>query len=352
MTSASKAKLHPSRTRHRLLTTLNRVLDINGVVFAPLVVLAIGTAMIEAATYRGFMLKNTDVSPVFFLVLAVTSYTAIVVRKLLYGVNFKPEAKLILRINILCLPLALFLLSSLWKIEAENFPNYVFSTYHLNLDILQSVLSLSFFLAVPYLMTEYLLVKPLKSPVAKLPWYNLHFWAPIVFVCSIIVMSAVQLDRIFLRLGKDVVAILSSPTSTFEDRQRQQVGPIFDVYKFFNAHTEPQSVIMVAPQSESGTVGNIGYTRYFMYPRYLIHREDFPPDQVPETDYILIMRSGFDAAQNKVVVWPRYPVPAESIFLFNEETHEVTRLDGVDYSPDDARFYDRWGVIKIDKSRY
>jgi hypothetical protein len=347
------AKTKPTILPFSVSQTVNQVSDwvfrINRYAFAPLVAFAIGTFAIEAATYPGFVQKVTDVKPLLFLNLAMVSYSILVFRKFFFDEEFTPESLLVLRANALLLPLGVFLMTSLWKLEAAHFPNYVFSTFHLNLNILQQVLNFNFFLAIPYLLTHYLNIKPIIWP-KELSRKNVNLLPAFFFAISIVLLSALQLNKAFLRAGKDLTAIMRTPFASIEERRRQVIGPFYEIFTFLNAYIDETATVAVPPQRESGTVGNVGYARYFMYPRYLIHEEDFVPEALPEIDYFVITRSSFDEATQRVTTWPTHPVKAEVIYLYNEDTKEVQVLENQMYSPDNPIFYDKWGVIKVAKA--
>ncbi len=350
---ASKEK---RKSTHFLVTasllakrSIDWAFKINRYLFAPLVVFALGTFIMDAVTYVGFAQSITDVRPLLFLKSAVVSYSILVFRKFFFDEDFTPESLLVLRANVLLLPFGVFLLTTLWKLEAAHFPNYVFSTFHLNLNVLQEVLNFSFLLAVPYLLTHYLNIKPILWP-KELSRLNSSLLPAFFFALSLVILTSVQLNKTVIRIGKDLTAILRTPFASIEDRRRQVIGPFYDIFTFFNAYSDNTATIAVPPQRMSGTIGNVGYSRYFMYPRYLIHEEDFAPELLPEIDYFVITRSSYDETNKRVVIWPEHPVKAETIYLYNETTKETEEIKNVDYSPDDPRFYDKWGIIKVAKT--
>lgn len=300
------------------------------------------------------MQKNVGVSPSVFIVFGVLSYVILLIQKVLFEHKLNEETELVIRANFIIFPFGLLLYLLLSQLERNNYDNYVFSTFHIHLASFEQLVFFSFLLTLFYPVSflsklklpQLLLIKtPHKNQVTfqKSKVVALAFYATVLF------LSAIQLVSISAFVLNDAVDILRHPFASFHERQIEKFGGPYKTYDFIKRHTEADSIIAVPPQFIWGIVGNIGFSRYFLYPRFLIHPEDFTPENMPDIDYYIIGEPIPEFGQDTYKHWPTKAMEAEQIWLFNERLDQEIMTTTTLYDPADPQFMGRWGIIKPKK---
>lgn len=124
---------------------------------------------------------------------------------------------------------------------------------------------------------------------------------------------------------------------------RVYVGWIWPFSKFIVENTPSSARIAIPPQSNVWKMeGNVGYFRWFVYPRILVNSIDsfiIPSD----VEYILI---SVGECHEGACIWPKQEISQSSIekmLIIDRETSEVQTLTDEAYIPGK---YD-WGIIKL-----
>jgi hypothetical protein len=328
---------------------LQFLLDLNRLFFAPLTVAAFATVIIDTGTYSGYVAKVMSAPAMAFMVLTVISYVVLFLERIFFNANLNEESKLALRINIIALPFLLFLYQVFSQLEVTHFPNYVFSNFHFHLFLLQRIIMFSLFLSLLYIVDRFPQIKLFtflkKQKVATS--LELKTIAPVIFGLALLLLVITQLYATFSALGADAIAILRHPFASWEQRRSEKFGRPYGTFNFINSHTPANATIAAPPQNRWGIEGNIGFSRYFIYPRFLLHPEDFTPSTLPHVDYFLIAQTELDATTGKYRTWPEFPLEGEQIFLYNEFTQKEESTSVTNYTPNDPLFRGKWGLIKL-----
>lgn len=341
-------------------------LRINRFGFAPLIVATFGIMGLTAVTYQGFVAKMTGVPADLIVLMAVLSAAVLLLDKMQLGTKLDETSGLVLRLNAIMLPSAFVVYYALNQLELTRYPNYVFSTFHLHLFLLQRLLAFSFFLVVVLVLhildisfasltslsTASTFAKASKNTLLKqkvLSPDNRELLGISLFFIAIMVLISIQTYSVLKGTLSDVVAIARHPFASWEERKVQKFGPIYGTYQFINDHTEPDSIIAVPPQHLWHILGNVGFSRYFLYPRFLIHPEDFTDETTPEIDYYLIGDSHDIDGGKTYEIWPMHELQGSEIYLYNEALHTTEKIDQTLYDPTNPIFRNRWGLIKLIK---
>lgn len=318
----------------------------NDWVFAPLVVLTFGLMCIDVVTYDGFLTKTIGVPSTFFLVSSALSYALLIFDTFFNKAAFSKESILVLRINAVAYPLLMIIYYLFYQLEANHYPNYVFSTFHINLAQFDRVTIFSTFLFALFLFRKNLSFISRKIE-AQQPSTEL-IGSVVFYVFALLFVSLQLLNRGTL-VAKDLVDIARHPFYSYEERRREVFGTSYDLYTFISAHTEPDATIAVPPQNRWGILGNIGFSRYFLHPRYLLHPEDVQKDQWSQFDYYVVSSRFLDVDGNKYEIWPEYKLPIDSAITFEEISSKTQVLSLTEFDPSDEIYKGKWTLVRIRK---
>lgn len=328
-------------------SSMKKIIYLGKFMFPSLIVINYCIYLIEAISYKGFILKFTGFSPIILLIFTIIVYLFIVVDFLKSNkTELDFNMRMTLSINNILSPVVAIVYLSLLQMEYKNYPNYVFSKFHINIEGIKTIVFFSLFLAVFYFLTSYLKNKLIRT---KKQLSKKMIGSALLFLTIALLVSS----RMFILLtifGKDLITIAKNPLATFEERKIEKYGGAYRIYKFLNDHTEFESTLAVPPQEKWGIVGNIGFSRYFVFPRTLVHPEDLTKENLKNIDYYVIAKSYQYSDNGDYRVWPETKIEgSQEIYLYDEISEELTVLDRKNYDPLDPIFKEKWGLIKIIK---
>jgi len=292
--------------------------------------------------YIGFLRKYILVDSRFFLVLSLLSVVFIFYDKL-KDKKYKESVfeKIIVKVNLfLFLPLVIVYLLMIY-LDARNYPNYVFATYHIQPQNFINIVYLSFAL----LPLDYRFSSSFKKE--KLLLFFLVFLLLFYFVDNFVKVTG--------RVFSDFAFMAMHLNYSYDDKMRHALGEVFyDYIKFIESNTPDNAVILIPPQSYPWPqTGNISYMKYFLYPRKLMNGEEKQPGvDINKIDYILIDYGESTISQyGHTNIWPKFDVAGEYKIIWNPETNNFWKVgDGYyKYSGNEADNLEKWGLIKVKK---
>lgn len=134
---------------------------------------------------------------------------------------------------------------------------------------------------------------------------------------------------------------------------------VLDYYEFIKRNTPEDAKILIPPQAHPWPMtGNAAYSRYFLYPRYLISGDEYTPGLDLKKEgirYVLINWGETGALQrNYTHGWPKFSVPSRRI-IYKKPTNEKFNYDKIivdnqDYNPSQIK-PDLWGLVEVDLER-
>lgn len=199
----------------------------------------------------------------------------------------------------------------------------------------------------------------LLSGVVLYTKQRLFLWISIVLAVSLLSMN---LFRIGPRLLKGLEVF--SPTNDLtlfsnELKLRQRIGPeVYDYYEFVKNNTPEDARILIPPQGLPWPrIGNSAYSRYFLYPRYLVSGKEKEPGidlKKENMQYVMVSWGEVNLFQYGYTHgWPKFGIPAKMIIWerYSQRTqkHDID-ISYKDFSPSDLN-PDWWGLIKVDLER-
>ena len=332
---------------------VDKTLKINTIVFPYLIGLTYFFLILESYMYIGFLRKFFLMDSRFFLIFSIFSIIITLFSRL-KDENYIPSSleSFVLDINALLLfPILIFYWIMIVS-NADKYSNYVFASFHIQPQN---------FLYIVFLSLALFILRSLKISADKRKFIlqktenmlrMLDKVRKLLFFMALMFMSLVfyAISNLSNTLGETVnstVFISTHLDYSFDDKMRKNWGFYYDYMRFVASHTKPDSVILIPPQSGHWlSTGNEGLSRYFLYPRNLVHGDTF---SIPRDgyDYVLIARGEW---YNDTVDWgwPKVPVKAEEIWYINPTTLEVTEVKK-DFDPKNPINMQSWGLIKVRK---
>ena len=331
--------------------------------FMPFLLIGVYTLLaLESFTYEGFVSKY---------ILLNTKYLSYLVLCVLLIVNLLMEItglkqgfleKVFFLLNrFITLPLYI-LYFFIELLESTNYPNYIFSTYHLNISGYRHILlfSLSIVLISSDIFrkkTTLLLSYSLRQIKQVTRKQLSYFLLQCLFLANIGFIFYDYADNFIATLTQESVNLTFIKGTPFQQRLCVRLGGancnnsfgwIQTYGNFIKAESEPDSVIYIPPQKESWEMeGNVDYIRYYIYPRRPVNSPDLQADIPSEADYVLIT---YGLWYSSIHTWPRIAIPPEKIekiVFINRETLETQTLENTGYIPNFDQ--ELWGIIKLKK---
>jgi hypothetical protein len=132
---------------------------------------------------------------------------------------------------------------------------------------------------------------------------------------------------------------------------REAIGEDFyNFTQFINKNTPESATVLIPPRGFPWPqTGNVGYIRYFIYPREIAKGKEYEPAHDYESkriDYVLIAWGETPTTSHGFTHgWPKFDVEAEYILYLNKDGG-VTKKPG-NYVYDEHKNNKYWGLIKI-----
>lgn len=301
------------------------------VIFLVLWLVTLFISLIEVVTYSGFFQKRVFFLNPHLLLIVVLGFA------LFFKFNKRTRDfynTAVFKVNFL---LMLILAGSylIFNImERKHFPNYVFSKFHLHPSgiILPLLLSLILFFV--------------SSRLGLFERNILNIFIPFLLLAN--------LSRIdFTRIIADLKFIFFNRNLETTEKMKIKVGSfIYDYSQFIKNNTPENATILVPPQNNPWPqTGNVGYFRYFLYPRRLINGQEFDPGidlRENKIDYVLIAWGESKIEGSHKHGWPKFDLEAEKIIYYYPDSRRQKSFYE-DYTYKDSAGSNVWGIIQIKK---
>jgi hypothetical protein len=148
-------------------------------------------------------------------------------------------------------------------------------------------------------------------------------------------------------------------TVNSEEKMRYKLGfKVLDYYEFIKRETPPDAKILIPPQGYPWPMtGNAAYSRYFLYPRYLISGKEKEAGidlKKEKISYVLVIWGESNVLEYDFTHgWPKFSVPAKQI-IYKKPGDEQFNYEKIilkeDFNPKDIK-NDLWGLIEVDFNR-
>lgn len=316
---------------------------------------------IECYKYPGFISKHFFFPPQLYLLISL------LILKLIDLAGFK-LSKLLYFINWLVTIILLIFYLILAYLEGQNYPNYVFSHYHINIDVLFYIFIYSLlirFVGLIEINTQSRnrvsgLISSFRNLLKSIEKKNMQEKIIVMFRGSIIkevlfqtLISILLILFLISNLSKDLdyivpysIKIVRSLNSSYDQKMSETWGIYYDYINFVRNHTD-ESVSLAIPPFKGAwtTVGSFWLDNYFLFPRKLYQLQD--EESVPEgTDYIMLAKGSWPSPEWEYG-WPKVKINNVDILYFEKGIFNETWKENVTYVPEDN--VNNWGLIRVRK---
>lgn len=326
-----------------------KILFINNLIFPLIGIISVVSLLIESFKYKGFIFKHIYIHSDLLIVFTFISGVFFVLYPPKKSISFwkKRMLQLFRYIYLVLLPLALSSYFYFTFVEEMNYPNYVFTRYHIQPNLLLRVLMLLVFLA---------LMKPLKNYFltiqGKKETYSNQDLYKVILVFLTIMYFILNLSLFWKFVTPNVVDIARYFGASREDKLAVKMG---QKYSYFYSYislvkelTPANASILLPPQENPWQFeGNQRLVRYFLYPRtlYSAHESNI----LDNIDYIMLAWGSdrFPPVDPDNYGWPQQDIKSSEIYLFDLETKRIEYIKD-NYSSDKYLRLGVYGLIKLD----
>lgn len=291
------------------------LLRMNSLIFPFLVGITFLLLGIETYTYLGSLQKHFFINT--RLILAITILSAIIITN---------KKNIIFKLNRYVFPLLLIFYLILIFFEVRFYPNYIFSSFHIQPQV---------FLYLVVFSGLLLIVKDFNYKLSVATTRNKMFIPKILITLILIYLLVEGSLRVLNQAIYSDFGMLTHIKFTYDDKMRTMWGDYYDYAKFVSMYTGKDSSILVPPQEFNSTAGNVGLDRYFLYPRNL-GNGGYNELLIAGYDYVLLTPG-----------WPKVKIPANKILYFDPDAYGVNEVEG-NYDPSKVPA-GSWGIIEIKK---
>jgi len=313
-------------------------------------VITLSILFLEVFTYKNILFKHFFVSSdVLFVVSLFFSWSIINTNKSGNKIIDLGTLYVFTFIKYLFIPLSIFYIYFL-LLNINHYPNYVFSIYHLQPDLI--VRPILFSLCISFLsyikMQTSLFHKTLSF--VKEPRKKYENLCVLILVVTLFSYGVFNFTKNINTLSPYVFLSLKNFSKNSLEKMdimmKIKYGYYYDYIKFVKQVVPENSSLLLPPQENPWqNEGNQRLTRYFLYPRiiYSAHESNLPQD----ISYIVIAWGSpdFPPKSGKSYGWPKERIEASKIYIYNFENKSVTEFSE-NYDPDKFMKPGTYGLIK------
>jgi len=346
-----------------------KIVAANGFMLPFVTTLTLLFLALETVTYSGFIARYVFVEIKIIMVINILMLIVYVFKN---GANRNVDKfestlmSLVVKGAYLALPLLAILYYIMIAIESANYPNYVFSTTHINPDtffnilVFVAIIALSGILSHSHMenlevYSKGLDIKGLKTEKMNSQLNFNLFGAKaqrIIAMLLVVTFSYFVLQNVILttkRIVKSNIYIFVNSTDTYDDKMYKSWHFFYKYMKFIKDNTpEDSSVAIPPPERPWLSEGNSVLVRYFLFPRRIVTVEDESGVKI-DPDYYIISKGIWKAYNESEYGWPKEKINASEIIYLDPNSFEIEKVEDVVYEPELFENKMGWGIIKVKK---
>jgi hypothetical protein len=312
------------------------------IAFPYLVVICYTLLIVEAYVYPGYFRKLLfiDAQVLAFLIVSLGLVTSLTKKQ---SKNTETLTQAILSANMLLLPALAIIFVLLTMRELNNFPNYVFSTFHIHPAAIGSVLVFNVGLVAAKLVSE---KKKLLLMLLRMISQEKNY----TFLVITLFMGVYLFSKLLLA-GQTIVEyysyIVMNPLASYTEKLTNKLGD-YPFYAFVTAVTPPDAVVLLPPQESPWlTSGNRGYIRNLLYPRKVV-QGTYDSQVIPAgVEYVLIAKGEWPVLDHDKYGWPKATMSAQRIWYYNGTTDTYFESSAKVFDPTLPENKEGWGLIQL-----
>lgn len=275
--------------------------------------LSLAVAIVESVSYLGFFYNHFDIHSFFIYFIGICCS--------LFVTNYPQLIKISLMYLSFFLGIVYFVLIFL---ENITYPNFVFTTTHLNPVTLEILLALIWF--------HYLIVR--KNSLLKS-----------LLIALIIFVGVGNAGKTTGIAYKGLRNIMSDPFATYDQKMTKAYPGFYPAMQQVKKLTHDSATILIPPQANPWEVeGNMAMVNYFLYPRSVANLNPDAITDLGDNTYLLIAKGSWPRTGVTDYGWPKVPVKSYQIWEFDISTGE-SKVRVKDYDPMTDNF--DWGLIEV-----
>ncbi len=275
--------------------------------------LALASAALESLSYIGFVHNHIGIRAYHLYLLSV-----------ILALSYKRSPSLVQVImKILAIITSVIYLVLIFA-ETATYPNYVFSTTHINPFTFQLFLGLLWF--------HFLIIRK----------YN---FTKSLLIAVIMFVAVDGMGRTLAIAYKGVSQFLRDPFATYAQKMTSTYPGFYPAMQEIKKLTPSDATIYIPPQGNPWEIeGNVAMVTYFLYPRKVINLEPDKIPTLPPKSYLLIAKGSWQRTGEVDYGWPKVDVTANQIWEIDTINNLVKN-----YPRDYHRELDKWnwGLIEV-----
>ena len=312
---------------------------------------------IETYTYLGALRKYLLIDSRIFLILTVVLSLYLIASGTKTFFH-SPYLQTTLRLNLLLLPPVLIGYYFLLILEGLHYPNYVFTTYHLQPENIIYLVYLNFVGIFFQLLISYgilplshlsMKIQESKEEILRFPRASLILGLSLFLILGYYILD--NSTRTFRNLISTTTFIVSHPNLTDSEKNTKNWGFLYTYLQFIITYTPKNAVIAFPPAQDHWLfTGNSVLMRYFLYPRTVLSvKETNNPETLYELspksyDYVAVIRGEWQDKDDGLYGWPKVKIHAKHTIYLNEKNQQVIDQPG-DFDPNNT--LTDWGLIEV-----
>lgn len=328
-------------------------------IFPFLVVTSYTLLFIEAFSYRGIVRKILLFdSSIWLGVTVLVGFLSQILRSRDNSVIQGSLYTLVLKMNLLLLPVVLVITYVFSTLELNHYPNYVYSTFHINPQNLKQAINFGISLVIIQLIPSILenfKVEPslkffIKSVKKRNHWLIIR---QVSAVLAIYLLVTYAVNSFVATLNSSMLGswyILSNYNASYDDKMRVVWGDFYTYMSMVKELTPENAIIIHPPQKNPWQLeGNQFIDRYFLYPRTLVSAKNLSKVRKEETGvYIMLAwgNSSYPPADGDSFGWPNFDIKATRVLFFDLKTRQIQTIEGP-YKYTDPINKNAWGLIEL-----
>lgn len=306
---------------------------------------------VEVFSYKGFLLKHFHIGSGPLMLIGIISIASILVIKIFIRkdiINNQFFVNLLFKLNKTFLGIGMAMYIFLNFYENSNYPNIVFTKFHVNLNNLITAIIFNSVVVVGNIAYSNIKLMRNKINIAKKDkkYGYKNLLGSFLLTTSVIFFSWYSLKNI----ANTLIIVLSNIKNTtftikatYDEKMSAVWGNEYYFWKYIVDHTPPDATIYVPPQEFPwGTIGNAGLVRYFLYPRRVVNM-NWNQVTVPKNSYIVVAWGDWAIGAEKYG-WPKVNIPAKGTWYFTSD-NKAEYVEG-DYLPIWSNEDRKWGIVE------
>ncbi len=324
------------KLRFKKRPVAQKLLHANDYLFYLLYSFTFAASILESIKYKGFIEKHLFVNFNVFLIVTLISGVFSLFSRQKTGSILKGVHNFFYHGQLFVLPfLSLFWLL-LEYLNFRNYPNYVFTKFHIIPDNLLTAIFLS-----AYLIVIEKIRKDKKADTTK----NIKMLAVALFIILALLKNT-KTPTVILAEMKQVI---NKPNAKYEEKMRHKWGRETYSYIALIVKLTPEDSAILIPRRDDpwAIEGNDHLMRGFLYPRTVMSYKKGV--NISNFDFVLLSPGlSKDALkEGKTYLFPEFNIDSKKIYTFELKENKVKKVLNGNYKFTDHNVLGEFGLIEL-----